>query len=181
MELLKKWQTTINLVSDKTIGAIWTRHIIDSYQLFDKIKQDEAVVDIGSGAGFPGLVLAILGIKRMTLVESDARKVAFLREAARVTKTDVAVMHKRVETIDLEKYSLVIARGFAPLGALLDLLGVALKSSHKLLLLKGKKYQSELEAAEGNWLFDYDIYPSITEKDGVVLSVRNLRKRGAHG
>jgi 16S rRNA (guanine527-N7)-methyltransferase len=180
VELLKKWQSTINLIGAATIADVWLRHIIDSAQLIDKIGPGSAIIDIGSGAGLPGLILAILGIKNITLVESDHRKSAFLREAARVTETEVTIINKRVEDIDLAPYSLITARGFAPLQAIFGVAGGALKPGHKILLLKGKNYNSELRDAETTWSFEHTVFPSVTEKDAVVLLVQNLRKRGAH-
>lgn len=179
VDLLRKWQSTINLISAATLAQIWVRHIIDSAQLIDKIS-DESVVDLGSGAGFPGLIIAILGARNVTLVESDARKVAFLREAARVTSTGVIIIHDRIENVDLGRYSLIVARGFAPLEKILEIIGKGLRENHKMLLLKGKKYESEVTAAQMKWTFDHRIFPSITEKEGVILLVQNIKKRGSH-
>jgi 16S rRNA (guanine527-N7)-methyltransferase len=176
VELLEKWQKSINLIGTATIHTVWVRHIIDSAQLIRYIDPADKVVDIGSGAGFPGLVIAIMGIKNVTLVESDARKVAFLREAARVTQTEVVIINKRVESIDLKQYYLIIARGFAPLQAMIAMFSHALNVNHKLLLLKGKSYNSEIDAARKQWSFDYEAIPSATDKDGVILSMQNFKK-----
>ncbi len=177
-ELLKRWQKTINLISPTTLNDIWIRHIIDSVQLFGFVTPADSVVDMGSGAGFPGLVLAILGVKKMALVESDGRKAAFLREASRVTKTEVTIMDKRSESIDLKDFSLVVARGFAPLLGLLEIIGGTLKASHKILLLKGKRYSQEIEEAQASWSFEYKVFPSITDPEGVILSMHNFKKLG---
>jgi len=178
-DLLVKWQSTINLIGTATVNEIWTRHIIDSTQLTDYIQSSDSVVDLGSGAGFPGLILAILGVDNVTLIESDKRKVAFLREAARITKTSVTIEQNRVEDTDISKFSLITARGFAPLDALFGMLIGALKIGHKLLLLKGKTYKSEIEKARASWSFDTITNPSVTEKDGVILVIQNLKRKEA--
>src|SRR6202046_1394945 len=94
VNLLKKWQAKINLISNSTILDVWKRHIIDSGQLMKYLSESENVIDLGSGAGFPGMVLAILGIKNMTLVESDSRKVAFLKEVARTVEAKDYILYK---------------------------------------------------------------------------------------
>jgi len=178
VELLKKWQKTINLISDSTISDVWIRHIIDSIQLYDHIT-DDAVVDIGSGAGFPGMILAILGIKNMTLVESDTRKTSFLREAARVTNTTVTIINKRAEEISLGEFSIVTARGCASILSLFNMLQNTLNNSHNILLLKGKNYINEIKEAQKEWSFDCKATPSITDNEGVVLSLTHLHRQGA--
>jgi 16S rRNA (guanine527-N7)-methyltransferase len=171
--LLEKWQKKINLISPSTVSNIWVRHIIDSAQLVEHVSENDVIADIGSGAGFPGLVLAVMGIKNMALIESDTRKVAFLKEAARVTKTNITVLNQRVESVSLSGFSLITARGFAPLKELLDSLKSTLTDRHNILLLKGKHYKSEIETARKSWSFDYEAFPSITEREGVILSIRN--------
>jgi len=177
--LLEKWQKKINLIGKITIQDLWIRHIIDSSQLVSYIEPSEKLIDLGSGAGFPGLVVAIMGKKHTTLVESDGRKAAFLKEAARVTETEVEIKHIRAETIDLTQYSTVSARALAPLAVLLGIVGKTLKASHKLLLLKGKKYMAEISEAHKGWAFDYETHPSVTDPDGVILSMRNFKPASA--
>lgn len=177
IELLGKWQKTINLVAGDTLKEVWTRHIIDSSQLIEYISPESAIVDLGSGAGLPGLILAILGMKNTTLVESDRRKVAFLREAARITKTDIKIVNNRAEAIDLEEYNLIIARGLSPVLVLLQMLEHKLTCLHNMLLLKGKAYESEIREAQSEWSFDYAVYPSVTSDEGVILSLKNIQKK----
>jgi 16S rRNA (guanine527-N7)-methyltransferase len=178
---LLKWQNAINLVSQSTLEQLWQRHFIDSSQLLDHIQAGEAVADIGSGAGFPGLVLAILGVEKMTLIESDTRKVAFLREAARQTECEVALINKRVEEVSLREFSTITARGFASVTDMLGLCENTLTPNHKLLLLKGKNYKSEIDSARKAWSFDYHTYPSATEQDGVILSLTHITQGVSHG
>ncbi len=159
------------------MAEVWTRHIIDSAQLIGYIGKNEMIADLGSGAGFPGLILAIMGVPNVSLVESDKRKAAFLQEAARATNTPITLINKRVENIDIDRFSLVIARGFAPLAAIFNMMASGLGSTHKLLLLKGKAYRSEVREALAHWQFEYTVLPSISDKDGVILSIHNLKKR----
>lgn len=175
--LLKKWQNSINLVSDATLDEVWTRHIVDSAQLYSSIKQDEKIVDIGSGAGLPGLILSVMGIKNITLVESDARKIAFLREAARLIGSDANVICRRIEDVDIREFAVITCRAFAPLERLLELLAKSLLYTHRLLLLKGKNYQAEIGNARQKWDFECRISSSITGSESAVLTITHVIKR----
>ncbi len=169
--VLEKWQKTINLVGRTTVSDIWKRHIIDSIQLIKYIPKEAAVADIGSGAGFPGLVLAILGVNNMTLIESDARKVAFLREAVRITEAEVDIIHQRVEGVSLTPISVITARALAPIDKLLFMIEKTLTKEHNILLLKGKSYKEEIRLSLSRWAFDYEVFPSITDSNSAVLSL----------
>ena len=178
VELLKKWQKTINLISPSTISDVWFRHIIDSVQLIEHLQENDVIADIGSGAGFPGLVLGMLGVGSMTLIESDTRKAAFLREAARVTDTPINILNQRAEEVSLSDFSVLTARGFAPVKVVLESLSDKISSNARLLLLKGKKYKLEIEEAQKYYSFDYKEYPSITDKESAILTIQNF-KQGA--
>ncbi|MCC7046403.1 MAG: 16S rRNA (guanine(527)-N(7))-methyltransferase RsmG [Alphaproteobacteria bacterium] len=116
VELLKRWQARINLVAASTLDDVWRRHILDSAQLYRFVEPKSArLYDIGSGAGFPGLVLAIMGLSDVHLIESDRRKIEFLREAARITATKITLHGKRVETIAPADADFVTALGCASL------------------------------------------------------------------
>jgi len=180
VRLLEKWQKTINLVAQKSLEEVWTRHIIDSTQLLEQISPQDKVADLGSGAGLPGLVLAIMGVKDMTLIESDTRKSVFLKEAARAMGVNVQIINSRVEETDISKFTVITARGFAPLNELIEKLKKTLKSDSSILLLKGKSYDSEMRLAKQEWIFDEEVFPSVTDKDGVIISLKNIRKRGSH-
>ena len=179
LALVEKWQQTINLVSSTTFKHMWTRHVIDSAQLYRYIESQGPVVDLGSGAGFPGLVLAVMGIKDMTLIESDIRKSVFLKEAARVTGATVTIRNSRAESIDLKYYSILVARGFARLASLLHTIQSTLTSAHRLLLLKGKGFISEISECQEKWHFDYKIIPSITDSQSAIIEIQQIRKREA--
>lgn len=176
--LLQKWQPRINLISNDTLANAWQRHFLDSLQLKKHIRQkNAAIIDMGSGAGFPGMVLAIAGISPIHLVESDAKKISFLKEVARITHTSVFIHHGRIETVSLPKPHLIMARALAPLEKLLHL--SASRISHETICLfpKGKNYSTELKDAKKNWLFEETVFPSVTDPQGVVLMVSNIRRR----
>lgn len=177
VSLIEKWQKSVNLISGKTLPEIWTRHIIDSFQLVKFLSSSDVIVDLGSGAGLPGMVLAIAG-HNVTMVESDGKKIAFLREAARQLNVDIFLQHQRVEDVSLPVNAIVTARAFASLSVILTLLSDKLTSSHKLLLLKGKTYEDEIAEAQKYHQFDVEIFPSIADASGVILLLYNINRRG---
>ena len=179
VELLAKWQKAVNLVGPSTLKDVWRRHILDSLQLMPySSAQSASALDLGSGAGLPGLVLAIAGGKGMTLVESDARKVAFLREAARVTETELEVFHGRIETLLARKVDLVTARALTSVAGLLGYTWPYLRPGGRCLFLKGRGVDDELKAAESLWEMRVTKYPSRTAPDGVILQLEGIRHVG---
>jgi len=179
VDLLAKWQKAVNLVGPSTLKDVWRRHILDSLQLMPySPEQSASALDLGSGAGLPGLVLAIAGVKGMTLVESDARKVAFLREAARVTETELEVFHGRIETLPARKVDLVTARALTSVAGLLGYTWPYLQPGGRCLFLKGRGVDDELKAAESLWEMRVTKYPSRTAPDGVILQLEGIRHVG---
>ncbi len=182
---LAKWQKTINLISQKTLGEIWTRHIADSLQLLDLVPDSARVfVDLGSGGGFPGLVLAAAFADRLAaefhLIESDQRKSAFLREAARAMGVRVQVHNTRIEAA-LENWphgaDVVSARALAPLSELISLAAPLLKAGTVGLFPKGQDIESELTQATRYWTISATIMPSRTEERAGILVVSGLSAR----
>ena len=174
-ETLVKWQARINLVGPDTLPDLWHRHMLDSAQLLPLIpKSAKRLVDLGSGAGFPGLVLAILGAPDVHLVESDARKAAFLREAARLTATPIAVHVARIEALAPLGADVVTARALAPLGKLLNWAVPHLAPGGVCLFLKGKSGEDELTEAGKEWIISCDRSPSRTDPAGVILQLREV-------
>jgi 16S rRNA (guanine527-N7)-methyltransferase len=179
VDLLAKWQKAVNLVGPSTLKDVWRRHILDSLQLMPySPEQSASALDLGSGAGLPGLVLAIAGVKGMTLVESDARKVAFLREAARVTETELEVFHGRIERLPARKVGLVTARALTSVAGLLGYTWPYLQPGGRCLFLKGRGVDDELKAAESLWEMRVTKYPSRTAPDGVILQLEGIRHVG---
>jgi len=177
-DLLIKWQTKINLVSADSIADSWSRHFLDSLQLKNHLpKNEKAIIDIGSGAGFPGMVLSIAGVKNVHLVESDGKKISFLQEVARLTGSDAIIHHSRVEGIKIEKVGIIIARAVSDLDQLFAY--VVPHVSHETICLfpKGKNYAKEIEDAKKEWSFDCEAIPSVTDNQGAILKISNLKRR----
>jgi 16S rRNA (guanine527-N7)-methyltransferase len=173
--LLAAWSTRINLVGRATLADPWRRHILDSAQLWPLVPDHaKSLVDLGSGAGFPGLVLAILGLPGVELVEADSRKCAFLREAARITDARVTVHQTRIEALPARPFDVVTARALAPLDRLLDLARPLLAADGLCLFLKGAGAAAELTLARRGWRMTAAASPSGSDPRGVVLQLREV-------
>jgi 16S rRNA (guanine527-N7)-methyltransferase len=183
VELLERWNKRVNLVSKRSLSDIWRRHIADSAQLLAAIPQYEgALVDVGSGAGFPGLVLAIMGLPNVHLVESSARKCAFLREARRITGCAAEVHNFHLGTdeaaIDeLPSAAVITARAVSPLANLLDIVYPIVYDRTCCIFPKGARVDDELKAARQRWEFELQPVPSTMDADGVILKIDNIRRR----
>lgn len=176
LDLLVHWQRRINLVGASTLADPWRRHLLDSQQLAPLLPAGaRAVTDLGSGAGFPGLVLAILTAAPVTLVEADQRKAAFLAAAARVTETEVAIASQRMETLAVASADVVTARACAPLLRLLPVIARILRPDGVAMLLKGQTGQVELTQAEKHWKMRTNILVSRTDPGGMILQLQDLR------
>lgn len=174
LKILEKWQRAINLVGPKTLLDPWRRHILDSAQLAPDINPTDTVADLGSGAGLPGLVLAIMTGATMHLVESDQRKATFLREAARETGTEVTVHTARIEALPPLGADVVTARALAPLTRLLPWVHRHLSPTGRALLLKGAEVDEELTLCGKNWMMDQVHKRSRSDASGTVLIIKNL-------
>lgn len=176
-ELLVKWQKTINLVGPSTLPDLWCRHFLDSAQLFPLLPESARVlVDFGSGAGFPGLVLAILGIPEVHLIESDQRKCAFLREAARQTQAPVTVHAKRIEAVAPFAADVITSRALAPLAQLLDMAQPFLTPQTLCLFPKGQNVEAELTEAHKIWNMQVTRVPSRSDADATILRLSEVRR-----
>lgn len=175
--LLRTWQARINLIGRATLDDLWRRHIADSAQLFQLLPPGTRVlVDLGSGAGFPGLVLAMMGVPEVHLIESHARKAAFLREAARVTATPVQVHARRIEQVPPLAADVVTARALAPLAALLDYAQPFLRPHTVCLFPKGRQADEELTAARKGWKMRAERIPSLTDPSGTILRLSEIAR-----
>jgi 16S rRNA (guanine527-N7)-methyltransferase len=177
---LVRWQGAINLVGRGTLAAVWQRHLLDSAQLLRHLPDPAApLVDLGSGAGFPGLVLAILGVPDVHLVEADARKAAFLAEAARLTGTKITLHQRRIEDVPGFPASVVTARALAPLAALLGLARRFFGPATVGLFHKGRDWRRELTLAEEAWTMDLRCLPSVADPDSIIMRIAALRPAGS--
>ena len=176
VDLLVRWNAKINLVGASTLGDVWRRHILDSGQLIRHIDPSARVlVDLGSGAGLPGLILGILGVPEVHLIEADQRKAAFLREAARVTRTSVTVHAARIESVKPFTADVVTARALAPLSELLAWSMPFLGEATVCLFLKGQGLRDELTAASARWIMRTQTLASLADPTGHILRVEGLR------
>lgn len=183
-QLLKRWQSAVNLVAPKTLDEVWHRHFADSAQLAPLIPVNaKSVVDLGSGGGFPVLVLAIVladrGLK-FTAVESDQRKCAFLRDVARAVEIDVKVLSTRIESDasvrTVGTADVVTARALAPLSRLFALARPYCETSTVCVFPKGRDVSSELEDARRAWRFAVELVPSLTDRDAKIAVVKDLTR-----
>ncbi len=174
--LLTKWNEKINLVGRRTIGDLWSRHILDSVQVYRAAPPCRRWLDLGSGAGLPGAVVAILAkgqgtSTRVTCVDSDLRKGAFLRVVAHDLDVPLEVVTARIEDLPPCGADVVSARALAPLPVLLPLAARHLAHGGICLFPKGKSWREELEAARRSWHFSCDVLPSRTRADAVILRI----------
>jgi 16S rRNA (guanine527-N7)-methyltransferase len=176
LDLLSKWQPRINLVATSTLELAWQRHILDSGQLAAYLPPaPKLILDVGSGAGFPGLVLAIMTGHRVELVESDQRKAVFLSTVIRELGLDAAVHNCRIESLPPLYPDVITARALAALPKLLNLIEKQLHEGCSCLFLKGASINEELTQIESCSSMTASIHPSLSGADGVVLQLLPTR------
>ncbi len=181
-ELVNKWSGTINLVSKTSLHDIWIRHFLDSAQIFPLAKVSSGHwVDLGSGGGFPGIVVAIIASEkatgfRFTFVESDQRKAVFLQTVARILVLPITVVASRIEKIAPLSADILSARALAPLETLIGYTDWHLKPAGQALLMKGETFRREVDRALEIWSFQSDEYPSITDGAAVILSLGDIKR-----
>lgn len=175
---LVKWQKAINLVSAKTLPQLWERHILDSLQLVPLVPEGaRTIVDVGSGAGFPGLILALLNRWDVHLVESDIRKSVFLRDSARLCGVAVTVHATRIESLDAPQADVITARALAPVAELLRLTAGLRQIGTIHLFPKGRGAEAELTEAEKTWTLAVDRIRSLTDPDAVILKIGEVQSK----
>lgn len=181
--LLAKWNPAINLIAPRDLPGIWRRHILDSAQLLPLLPLAPAgrprrIIDLGSGAGFPGLILAILGAGEVHLIESDGRKCAFLMEAVRLTGATATVHNLRIESVPQKlpglRADVIVARGLAPLDKLIGFSVPIIEKNGICLFLKGRNVASELTLAKKNWHMRVEQLPSRTSEAGIILRIGEI-------
>ena len=179
-DLLVQWQNTLNLVGAKTLPQMWVRHFQDSAQLIRFLPDRIAhMADIGSGAGFPGIVLSILTDRPVTLIEADARKAVFLSTVARAVGAPVTVRRARLEKMAPLRADVMTARAVADVARLLEWGGSHLTDGGRFILLKGRRYEQEIDAARQAWSFTVSGHPSVTDPDARIVLISEV-KRDSH-
>lgn len=181
VDLLKTWQDRINLIGPSTVDDIWQRHIADALQLVDYLPAgEEPLADFGSGAGLPGLVIAIATGRFVHLYESNSKKAAFLREAIRITRAPAEVHNTRIETLAANTarphVAVVMARAFAPLPKLLDMAEPFFRDGAIGLFHKGQDVDLELQDATRYRNVLYEKHPSHSDSRGVILVVKEIAR-----
>ncbi|PIE15960.1 MAG: 16S rRNA (guanine(527)-N(7))-methyltransferase RsmG [Rhodobacterales bacterium] len=179
--LLTKWNPAINLVAPSTLQHLWSRHFLDSAQVLGIAPDAKKWVDIGTGGGFPGLIVAILAAQThpdlaVTCIESDLRKATFLRTVARETGVDVQVISNRIEQVEPLHADVLSARALAPLNKLLGFAERHLSPDGRALFLKGASYADEVKEALENWRFQADTYASKTDLNAVILTLGDISR-----
>ncbi len=176
-ELLEKWSAAYNLVQKETLGSSGKRHFLDSLQMYPRIDKSQTLLDVGSGAGFPGMVLAMVGCTRVTLVECNLKKVLFLEEVARQTSTSVKILHQKWQDLQGD-YQQVTARAFSNLSHLLEILRTVSRETKATgWFLKGASWKKELEQCQKQWQFEYELFPSITESESKIIKIKGVSRR----
>lgn len=180
--LLTEWQEKFNLVSNNSLNDAWERHFVDSVQLWKFIPENaQNILDFGSGAGFPGMVLAVVAKEKtpylkVGLVESISKKTLYLKEVSDKLGVNVEVINDRIENIPAQKADVITSRAMTSLNGLLGYAYRFCKPDTICIFPKGKKYAEELAEAHRHWKFKCRIEPSEISEEGRILIVSNLSK-----
>lgn len=177
---LHEWQKKFNLVSNASLEDAWNRHFLDSMQLFNFIpKTAKTLCDFGSGAGFPGMVLAIMAKEKtpylkVSLIESIKKKTLYLNEVNKITEANAVIINDRIENIPPQSFDVITSRAMASLKDLLNYTKKFFGKNTVCIFPKGKSYAEEIAEAEKFWKFDCKIVPSEMSSEGVILIITNL-------
>ncbi|MEN8837851.1 MAG: 16S rRNA (guanine(527)-N(7))-methyltransferase RsmG [Celeribacter marinus] len=178
--LLKKWNPVINLVSKGTLDHTWSRHFLDSAQVFRSVDNlNGHWVDLGSGGGFPGVVCAIIAAEiapevRFTLIEADQRKSTFLRTVLREVDVKAQILSERVENTTPQSANILTARALSSLKNLLEFSARHLADGGSAIFPKGASFRAEIEEAKKSWAFSHVEYPSVTDENAVIIKVGDI-------
>jgi 16S rRNA (guanine527-N7)-methyltransferase len=179
-DLLRKWQKSINLVGPSTVTDIWSRHMMDSAQLLPLVRlcgwqgPELRWADLGSGAGFPGLVLAIMGAGEVALIESNSKKCAFLRQVIRQTGATAEVVEARIEEFDGCQFDLIVSRALGPVNKLVEYARPLVREGSEIWLLKSQDVEDELTRTPISSTIEVESYASETDERGRILRLRGV-------
>ncbi len=166
-----------NLIGKSTIDDLWMRHILDSAQVFPLIKDKNAkFADLGSGAGFPGIVLSIMGLREMHLIEKSFRKADFLRRTKSLSQNRIFVHQANLEELKDIKFDCILSRALAPLPKLLEYSKKFLEKDGYCLFLKGKNLSDEIVTAKNSFQFEYELHPSLTSTESNIIKIFNIKE-----
>jgi 16S rRNA (guanine527-N7)-methyltransferase len=174
--LLLKENQNYNLIGKSTIEDIWNRHVLDSAQLLKYIdNKNLKCADFGTGSGFPGLILSILGLKEIHLIEKSFRKCEFLRKAKLLSPNRVFVYQAKLEELKAIEFDVICSRALAPLDELMSYSNLFLRKNGYCLFLKGKKLKDEIEIAKKAWKFEHEIFTSLSFEEGKIIKIYNIK------
>lgn len=181
VSLLNEWQRKMNLISSNTLSIVWTRHILDSAQVYKYIEpQDKVIMDFGSGAGFPALVLSIMDQNQQLdihLVESDGKKCQFLDAVKEKCKLNVTIHNERIENLPHLSVNIITARALAALDKLISYASPFMTWETRCIFLKGKKASEEINEAKKKWMFDLEKHQSVSSDEGQILILSKVKKK----
>ena len=180
VSMLGDHQKNMNLIGKSTMSSIWTRHILDSAQI-EKILPEEnkkyITVDVGTGAGFPGLVLAAMGRADLLLCEKSKKKNIFLNAVAKECNLNVKMYNDRIENLSASNIRTIISRAFAPLKSFILKVRHCLYNDTTLVLHKGETYMKEIIEAKSLFCFNYECFNSATNSDAKILKIENIKEK----
>ena len=179
LQLIKIWQKKFNLISQKSFNSVWERHFLDSYQILKLIGNKKKILDIGSGAGFAGIVCAICYNNFFCLVESSKKKCVFLNEVRRTLNIkNISIHNSRVENLKIiNNFDYISARAVTSLDKLIKYSLRFYKKDMTCIFLKGKTVSKEVEMAKKNYVFYIKLLKSITNRNGRILLIKNIKKK----
>lgn len=180
INILDVYQKKMNLIGKSTRSVIWSRHILDSAQVLQYLDHENKrlfTLDVGTGAGFPGVVLAILGRKDLLLCEKSTKKCNYLNIIAKECNLKVKIFNSRVEDLGYTNIKTIISRAFAPLKMFLYKIKHLIYPNTVLILHKGKNYMQEIKEAQSFFSFNYKFYDSITNSKSKILKIDNVQER----
>jgi|SaaInlStandDraft_6_1057023.scaffolds.fasta_scaffold11712_2 16S rRNA (guanine527-N7)-methyltransferase len=177
VDFLLEANSSLNLISKSTEKVIWDRHIIDSMQLMKFINSNDGpLFDVGSGAGFPGIILSIAGVKTVYLVESRQKKANFLENAAKFSPNKIIVLNERVELTTPIVGATFVCRAFAPLNQIFTLCNNHINVAKNTIIPKGQNYINEVKFAKKEWKFNFSEHKTITSEESRILIIKNLTR-----
>ena len=183
IKLLDVYQTKVNLIGKSTRDKIWSRHILDSAQILKLLPNENkgySIIDVGTGAGLPGLVLTILGRNDIILCENNHKKVSFLSAVTKECQLQVQIFKGKIESYDNKNSKIIVSRAFAPLNFLLKSIKHLTKPDTILVIHKGEKYLEELELARKYYAFSAQCYDSITNPLAKIVKIKNIVELNAY-
>lgn len=179
VELLLDCNKKLNLIGRSTEVDIWSRHILDSAQLIKLLSESEiqnsSCADFGTGAGIPGIILSILGIRNMTLIEKSPKKCNFLKSAVKISDNKLEIINNNIANIKNVSFDIIFSRALANMAELLNMVQQFLDTNTKCIFLKGKKLKEELVFAEKFFNFEYEIIPSETSSEGNIIVLNRIK------